>query len=252
MAQVEVIKVASVKCQIDRISTEDEDCWRDIDEERLEEIKTNIKDGNWGASVLQFARLVGDEGGNIIPSPHNGLPKVLDGNHIVRVLVELKKEWEASKNASAGGTGSAAVATGEAEETGEDPSWLKAGLKKQFEEGFEFGVFAFVGVVYDEVVHKVWCGHAHEEEQSNVLHTTIWHRHKTCRLLFVRHGQNWSSVHKELTKMLGNRSRRSVATPLCLSLAGQCGEPQYVGPGRCITASVRAGIGRPPHPKKTF
>ena len=90
MAQVEVIKVASVKYQIDRISTEDEDCWRDIDEERLQEIKTNIKDGNWGASVLQFARLAGDEDGKIIPSSHNGLPKVLDGNHIVRVLVGLK------------------------------------------------------------------------------------------------------------------------------------------------------------------
>jgi len=210
MPPVEVIKVASVKYQIDRISTEEEDCWRDIDEERLEEIKTNIKDGNWGASVLQFARLVGEEDGKIIPSPHNGLPKVLDGNHIVRVLVELKKEWEASKNASAGGTGSAAVATGEAEETGEDPSWLKAGLKKQFEEGFEFGVFAFVGIAYDEVKHKVWCGHAHEEEQSNVLHTTIWHRHATSRLLFERHAQNWSLVQNELTKLLGNKSRRSV------------------------------------------
>ena len=97
MAQVEVIKVASVTYQIERISTEDEDCWRDIDEERIHEIKTNIKDGNWGASVLQFARLLGDEDGKIIASDLNGLPKVLDGNHIVRVLIELKKEWEACK-----------------------------------------------------------------------------------------------------------------------------------------------------------
>ena len=71
----------------------------------------------------------------------------MDGNHIVRVLIELKKEWEACKNA------------GEAEQKGEDLSWLKAGLKKQFEEGFEFPVFAFVGIAYDEVKHKVWCGH---------------------------------------------------------------------------------------------
>lgn len=226
MAQVEVIKVASVTYQIERISTEDEDCWRDIDEERIQEIKTNIKDGNWGASVLQFARLLGDEDGKIIASDLNGLPKVLDGNHIVRVLIELKKEWEACKNA------------GEAEEKGEDPSWLKAGLKKQFEEGFEFAVFAFVGVAYDEVIHKVWCGHAHEEEQSNVLHTTIWHRHKTCRLLYERHGQNWPTVQKELTKLLGGKSRRSVATPLCFIL----GRAVW-GTPVCRARSLHNGIG---------
>ena len=92
MPQVEVSKVNSVMYQIEDISTEAEDCWRKIDARLIEEITTSIKDGNWGASTLQFARVLGDEDGKIIPSVLNGRPKLLDGNHVEKGVGRQPRE----------------------------------------------------------------------------------------------------------------------------------------------------------------
>ena len=70
--------IGGMEIKLDDISIEEDSGWREIDEDRCDELEAIILDGGWGATSLKGPSLIADDGGKVQYSTCDGKAKLFE------------------------------------------------------------------------------------------------------------------------------------------------------------------------------
>ena len=83
--------IGSKEIKLEEISIAEDSGWREIDEDRCQELEAIILEGGWGATSLKGPSLIADDGGKVQNSTVDGKAILFEGKHLVKVLQVLEQ-----------------------------------------------------------------------------------------------------------------------------------------------------------------
>jgi hypothetical protein len=223
--------VGHEKLRLDEVSLASDSGWRELDNERVDELVAVIMQGSWGMTSLAGPSIV-SEGGTKQCSAEDGKFVIFNGKHIVKALL-VAREYATAATAAhaadgsasaavdgtggstpaitdgAGGSPVAAIADG----TGGSPpvkEWLTDALQAVFSQGLLFTIYEFQHGPYSHLRHRSVQALSHEEEQNKLYHTTMQQLAQLVRAYYVREHSDWNKAQEALTAELGESKASTV------------------------------------------
>lgn len=182
---------------LDSLSIADDSGWRQLDEERVNELEAAFFEGGFGQTALAGPSVVHVQGQPLF-SAHDGGAVLFNGKHCVAALMRVREKWLQ------------AVAGSPA------PDWLTGPLLSVFEEGLFVSIYDFEEP-YDPLRHQSMQALAHEEESNKLFHTTLEQKARLASAYYERCGKDWSAAQKALVQVLGPKKVSTIARWITLA-----------------------------------
>ncbi len=180
------------RIKLDDISIAEDSGWRELDEERIQELTVAFKNGEFGQTTLGCASVTADQQDKLKTSRHDGRYRLSNGKSTVAALQALAAEYRA------------------AEGTKEGPPWAKGALLEVLACGLRVDVVVYPADDDDNIVAIQ--GLMHDQDQNKFVATSI--EMKVSIVLRQRarvEGGCWELTSKALLQVYGAGKRRTIA-----------------------------------------
>ena len=208
----------SVVLPLDDFSIAADSGWRDLDEDRIDELVSIFKNGDFGATTLAMPTVLCDDEGKALLSREDGRARINNGKSTVAALQKLRAEWLASgPRGVAGSPGSSQVAGNDpAAIGGADPiasedvhEWATARMLDVLTTGLRVDYLVYPEP--DDALVIAINALQHDSEQNKYVPTSLVTKVNIVLTQRSRvQGGDWQSTVQALLQIYGVGKRRTV------------------------------------------